>query len=582
MARNASGVYSLPDPPVVSGTTIESADENTTRDDIAAEITNSLDRNGRGAMVAPLRLFTGSNINLPDLAWGDDLNTGIYKTGADAFALVSGGVAALSVAAAGITLGLALLGSVTLTGGTVTASTPLITATQTWNNAAVDFIGRATDITITNSGSGSLLDRIRVGGITAYSLSQGGNGYFSGDITVNGGDISTGTNIDLNFATSGGTQLSLIHTASATRHVTIAGSNGGNPTLSVTGGSLMVTSNIIFTDNTYDIGANGATRPRHGYFAGNVTSAGTVSAAAAIAGSGGFLAADSSQTIYYGFNTTNTKSANTSNRSRLQLSVRNNAGTDIPVFAVDAGLSTTTTGSENTAFAISAFMNGSQNNWLTFNGTSIPSVGLNAAGAAGSAGGGLNLTFVGGGTQYGISMHTINDTTHWLEFQNSANASIGSISDNGGGTVSYNAFVGSHDSQLGEGKREEILNGTVFETMDIPCDFGFEEEYLPKVRVCDIPGSRRAYGVFFAWDDPQGQTGTKDLKVAAIGQFNIRMAKGQPIQTGYVESAGGGCARFQAIQDHPTAETLGEVNAAFATKIFDDGSFLMPCKLMKG
>jgi hypothetical protein len=35
-----------------------------------------------------------------------------------------------------------------------------------------------------------------------------------------------------------------------------------------------VTSNLIFTDNTYDIGASGATRPRSLFLAGNITAAG--------------------------------------------------------------------------------------------------------------------------------------------------------------------------------------------------------------------------------------------------------------------------------------------------------------------
>jgi hypothetical protein len=50
--------------------------------------------------------------------------------------------------------------------------------------------------------------------------------------------------------------------------------------LSLTGGTM--TGNILFTDNTYDIGASGATRPRTGYFGtsiitGTTSSAGTVS-----------------------------------------------------------------------------------------------------------------------------------------------------------------------------------------------------------------------------------------------------------------------------------------------------------------
>jgi len=60
MPRNVSGTYSLPLPPVVANTVIQSAWANTTTDDIAQGITDSLDRNGRGGMIAPFRLVDGS------------------------------------------------------------------------------------------------------------------------------------------------------------------------------------------------------------------------------------------------------------------------------------------------------------------------------------------------------------------------------------------------------------------------------------------------------------------------------------------------------------------------------------------
>ena len=91
MPRNASGVYSLPEPPVVTLTTIESADENSTRNDIGAEITNSLDRNGRGAMLAALGIIDGA-VATPGLRFASDVNCGAYRVSADLWALVAGGV----------------------------------------------------------------------------------------------------------------------------------------------------------------------------------------------------------------------------------------------------------------------------------------------------------------------------------------------------------------------------------------------------------------------------------------------------------------------------------------------------------
>jgi hypothetical protein len=81
--RNVSGTYSLPTGnPVVSGTTITSSWANTTLADIGTEITNSLDRAGRGAMTGALQLANGSS-SAPALTFGSESNSGIYKAGSN-------------------------------------------------------------------------------------------------------------------------------------------------------------------------------------------------------------------------------------------------------------------------------------------------------------------------------------------------------------------------------------------------------------------------------------------------------------------------------------------------------------------
>src|SRR3990172_8168015 len=102
MPRSVSGVYTLPNPPVVTNTTIASTDENTTRSDIASEITNSLDRSGRGGMLAPLQLVDGTP-SLPGLTFGTDVNTGMYRITADTIGFAVGGVLSFTIAAAGVT-----------------------------------------------------------------------------------------------------------------------------------------------------------------------------------------------------------------------------------------------------------------------------------------------------------------------------------------------------------------------------------------------------------------------------------------------------------------------------------------------
>ena len=61
-----------------------------------------------------------------------------------------------------------------LTGGTVTASTPLIDATQTWNSAATVFTGLKLNVTDTASSSSSLLMDLQVGGVSRFSVQKSG------------------------------------------------------------------------------------------------------------------------------------------------------------------------------------------------------------------------------------------------------------------------------------------------------------------------------------------------------------------------------------------------------------------------
>jgi hypothetical protein len=78
MPRNSSGTYTLPLPEVVANTIIESAWANTTLDDLAQSTTDSLDRYGRGAMAAALRLVDGS-VTVPSWGFSTETNTGMYR-----------------------------------------------------------------------------------------------------------------------------------------------------------------------------------------------------------------------------------------------------------------------------------------------------------------------------------------------------------------------------------------------------------------------------------------------------------------------------------------------------------------------
>lgn len=91
MPRDASGNYSLPSGnPVVGGTVISSTWANPTMADIAQELTNSLDRNGRGGMLAPFKFADGS-VTEPAISFTTQPATGFYLAALNDMRVAVGG-----------------------------------------------------------------------------------------------------------------------------------------------------------------------------------------------------------------------------------------------------------------------------------------------------------------------------------------------------------------------------------------------------------------------------------------------------------------------------------------------------------
>jgi hypothetical protein len=89
MPRNSSGVYTLPTGnPVVTGTTITSTWANTTMADVGSELTNSLDRSGRGGMFAAFKLFDGTS-SAPGLSFANEPATGLARLGTGVISVVA-------------------------------------------------------------------------------------------------------------------------------------------------------------------------------------------------------------------------------------------------------------------------------------------------------------------------------------------------------------------------------------------------------------------------------------------------------------------------------------------------------------
>ena len=99
------------------GTVIESVFENTTDDDIAQSITDSLDRYGRGGMVAPFRIVDGT-VSAPALAFASETGTGLYRPSAGVMGLSVLGVVKQTWFSSGsqIAGGLNVIGDLNVTG----------------------------------------------------------------------------------------------------------------------------------------------------------------------------------------------------------------------------------------------------------------------------------------------------------------------------------------------------------------------------------------------------------------------------------------------------------------------------------
>lgn len=104
MPRNFAGVYSVPGTvnPVITGTDITSNWANTTLADVAQGITDSLDREGNGSMLAPLKLVDGT-LALPSLTFTNDTTAGFARLAAGEFSASVAGVKTVTFQSTGTT-----------------------------------------------------------------------------------------------------------------------------------------------------------------------------------------------------------------------------------------------------------------------------------------------------------------------------------------------------------------------------------------------------------------------------------------------------------------------------------------------
>lgn len=128
MSRNSAGTYSLPSGnPVVSGTTVSTTWANNTLTDLATEVSNSLDRQGRGVMLAPLQATDGT-ASAPGITFGSETNSGLYRSASGDIAFVIAGVVVARWTAAKSVVSTLEAGTATVNGNiTLAGSNPAAT-----------------------------------------------------------------------------------------------------------------------------------------------------------------------------------------------------------------------------------------------------------------------------------------------------------------------------------------------------------------------------------------------------------------------------------------------------------------------
>lgn len=210
MPRNSSGTYSLPaGNPVVSNTLIQSTWANNTCSDLGTSITDSLDRNGRGAMLAALKNIDGTAV-APAITFSSEGTLGIYRPSAGVLGIAAGGALVLSIAAAGLTftnplvipIGSATAPSLTFVSNTNTGIySPATNQVAITNNGVqrllVDASGvvtlssgvlalsSTTNVIEASSGTGAL--QIQTGGAnTRLTIDSAGNFTFATPATFSG------------------------------------------------------------------------------------------------------------------------------------------------------------------------------------------------------------------------------------------------------------------------------------------------------------------------------------------------------------------------------------------------------------
>lgn len=205
MPRNISGNYTLPaGNPVVTDTLIETAWANPTLSDIAQALTDSLDRHGRGTMLAAFKVADGIE-SAPAVAFGSESSTGMYRDGAGVLGFSVLGSDRIRATSAGVQLlGTTTADAINVT-GTLTAG--LITGPVSPTNLVVSgntTLGDAASDTVTINGTAlAIPNSLNIDGSTLF-IDAANNRVYTGNNTSFQTRFATAT-VDARFQVLGGT-----------------------------------------------------------------------------------------------------------------------------------------------------------------------------------------------------------------------------------------------------------------------------------------------------------------------------------------------------------------------------------------
>ena len=263
------------------------------------------------------------------------------------------------------------------------------------------------------------------------------------NIEINGNTISsTNTNGPINLTPNGTgavvvSKLQVTGTFQLDGNVTVGDSSADTLTVNST-----ITSNLIFTDNTYDIGASGATRPRTGYFGTSVvTPTASLSGNLTFTGTGNRITGDFSNAtvanrVYFQNSVSNSASVvgvipnGTATTSRFAVwnaaDPTNSSWGDISVTSSEVQIRSNQVGT-GTYLPLTMYTGGSERLRIDTSGNLIQAAGNyflpnNSAYAWGDA-----TTYIGGNSSSDF-INFITNTSERMRIDSSGNVGIGTTS----------------------------------------------------------------------------------------------------------------------------------------------------------